>query len=56
MGRPTEAEIDERRKKGGIPGVTIAYLNPQNEVPIEPVVLGTTDIQTKRVKPCFCFC
>lgn len=44
MGRATKAEIDERMKKGGIPGLTAAYLNPQNEVPIEPLVSGTTDI------------
>lgn len=47
MPRPTIAEIEERSKEGGIPGGTVAYLNPKNEVPIEPLVFGTTDRHSK---------
>jgi CubicO group peptidase (beta-lactamase class C family) len=41
MPRPTRTEIEERMRKGEVPGVSIAYLDSKN---IEPVVIGTTDV------------
>lgn len=44
MPRPTRVEIKERMRKGGVPGVSIAYLDLNKSNPIEPVVIGTTDV------------
>lgn len=44
MPRPTRAEIEERMRKGEVPGVSIAYLDSKKATPIESVVLGTTDV------------
>lgn len=45
MPRPTRAEIEERMRKGAVPGVSIAYLDSKKSIPIEPVVIGTTDVR-----------
>lgn len=44
MPRPTIDEIEERMKKGEIPGVSIAYLDLNKSIPIEPAFTGTTDV------------
>ncbi|HIF0232351.1 TPA: serine hydrolase domain-containing protein [Legionella pneumophila] len=46
MPRPTRAEIEERMRKGEIPGVSIAYLDSKKASPVEPVVIGTTDVHS----------
>lgn len=38
------AEIKERMRKAGIPGVSIAYFDPQKATPIESVEHGVTDV------------
>lgn len=44
MPRPTKTEIEERMKEGEIPGVSIAYLNLQETVPIKTLPIGKTDV------------
>ena len=44
MPRPTRTEIEERMRKGEVPGVSIAYLDSKKAIPIEPLVLGATDV------------
>ncbi|MDR3503668.1 MAG: serine hydrolase [Legionella sp.] len=48
MPRPTRVEIKERMGKGNVPGVSIAYLDLNKSKPIDPVVIGTTDVHADR--------
>lgn len=44
MPRPTKTEIEERMRKGEVPGISIAYLDSKKAIPIEPVVGSLTPV------------
>ena len=44
MPRPAKKVIEERMEKGEIPGVSIAYLNLQETIPIKTLPIGKTDV------------